>query len=58
MKMPEIKESVLLDEIEGLVKSAYESGWIACAGWAERDDLVFDTESPAYLRERKERVGV
>ena len=34
---------------------AYQQGWIAAATWANRDDLVLDIDSPAYLKERHER---
>jgi hypothetical protein len=30
---------------------AYEKGWRAAAKWADRDDLVFDIGSPAYLKD-------
>jgi len=31
---------------------AFENGWIACSRWANRDDLIADIGSPAYIRER------
>ena len=29
----------------------YAAGWIACASWAKRDDLLADIDSPAYIAE-------
>ena len=37
---------------EALLQRAYEAGWVQCATWAERDDLITDCDSPAYARER------
>jgi hypothetical protein len=37
---------------------AYDLGWIACAHWAKRYDLLADMDSPAYLRERSEALPV
>lgn len=37
---------------ETLLQRAYEAGWIQCATWAERDDLITDCDSGAYTRER------
>jgi hypothetical protein len=34
------------------VESAYELGFRRAAEWAGRDDLKFDTDSPAYLKDR------
>src|SRR5690349_7485802 len=31
---------------------AYQKGWVACARWAKRDDLISDIGSPAFLAER------
>jgi len=36
---------------------AYEAGWMACAEWAERDDLPADTGSYAYCCERDSRLA-
>jgi len=33
------------------VKHAYTAGWVACAEWAKRDDLLADIDSPAFQRE-------
>jgi hypothetical protein len=33
------------------VKHAYVAGWVACAEWAKRDDLLADIDSPAFQRE-------
>jgi hypothetical protein len=35
-----------------LLQRAYEAGWVQCATWAERDDLITDCDSGAYTRER------
>lgn len=35
-----------------LLKRAYKRGFISASQWADRDDLVADTDSPAYKRER------
>lgn len=37
---------------KSLLQRAYEAGWIQCAIWAERDDLITDCDSGAYARER------
>jgi hypothetical protein len=37
---------------ETLLQRAYEAGWIQCATWAERDDLITACDSAAYTRER------
>ncbi len=37
---------------ESLINKAYESGWVEAACWAERDDLIADVDSPAYLDDR------
>lgn len=34
---------------EDALSAAYEAGWRTAAGWAERDDLIADIGSPAYL---------
>lgn len=34
------------------LKRAYEAGWVQCAIWGERDDLITDCDSAAYTRER------
>jgi len=36
---------------------AYAQGWVAAAGWAKRNDLVSDIDSPAYLEEREDLIG-
>ncbi len=33
------------------LKKAYELGWIQASKWAEREDLIDDIGSPAYVRE-------
>ena len=33
------------------LKKAYELGWIQASKWAEREDLIADIGSPAYVRE-------
>ena len=33
------------------LKKAYELGWIQASKWAEREDLIADSGSPAYVRE-------
>lgn len=35
-----------------LLQQAHEMGFLRAAEWAGRDDLLADTKSPAYLRER------
>lgn len=37
---------------EVLMQRAFEAGWVQCAIWAERDDLITDCDSAAYVRER------
>ena len=41
-----------------VAKHCYEQGWHECADWSDRDDLKFDTDSPAYEKYRKLRIGV
>ena len=43
-------------DFELAIKQAYNQGWYACAGWAERDDLVPDVDSPAFMAERSKRL--
>lgn len=33
------------------LKKAYELGWIQASKWAEREDLIADIGSPAYVQE-------
>ena len=40
-----------------VAKDSYEQGWLAAAGLAGRDDLPADVGSPAYVDERKKRIG-
>lgn len=35
----------------------YKRGWVACAGWAKRPDLIADIDSPAYANERAARLA-
>jgi hypothetical protein len=35
---------------------AYRQGWLEAADWADRDDLKFDTTSPAYEQARDKRL--
>lgn len=35
------------------VNAAYEAGWLECACWAKRDDLIADIGSPAYIADRE-----
>lgn len=35
---------------------AYESGWICCSHWANRDDLISDVDSQAYLEDMVRRL--
>lgn len=36
--------------------NTYQRGWVAAAGWAQRNDLVSDIDSPAYEKEREQRL--
>jgi hypothetical protein len=38
-------------------ESDYVEGWGAAAAWAKRDDLLADSESPAYIEERDKRLS-
>ncbi len=40
------------------LEEVYKRGWIACAGFANRQDLVADIDSPAYLNERAGRLAL
>jgi aconitase B len=47
--------ALLTAEVEALRADAerhYAAGWIAAAKWAERDDLISDIDSPAYIADR------
>lgn len=53
----ELMDAILYDErliraIREREEMAYKLGWIACSQWADRDDLVADTDSGAYTGER------
>lgn len=39
-----------------VLNTAYFQGWVAAAGWADRDDLVADEGSKAYTDERDQRL--
>lgn len=39
------------------LEAAYELGWICAAHWADRTDLIADTDSPAYEKQRDEKLG-
>lgn len=36
---------------------AYDAGWIECAEWAGRGDLVSDMDSPAYAKDRERSLA-
>lgn len=38
------------------LEAAYEQGWIVASNWANRTDLIADTDSPAFEKERDERL--
>jgi len=42
---------------EMTLEQAYEQGWRAAADWADRDDLVYDIGSPAYKKDRQDRIA-
>ena len=44
-------------DVNSLLETAYERGWIACASWAKRDDLCADIGSPAYIADRTQHLG-
>ncbi len=46
-KLPEQVEALRAD-----ADKHYAAGWIAAAKWAERDDLISDIDSPAYIADR------
>lgn len=35
----------------------YNMGWTAAAEWAKRDDLIADMDSPAYIKERNDKLN-
>ena len=39
------------------MRDAYEAGWAKCARWANRSDLVFDVDSPAYKADRESALA-
>jgi hypothetical protein len=38
-------------------KNAFAWGWRTAALWADRDDLIADIESPAYIKERDDALA-
>ena len=47
------------------LKRAYKQGWLACAKWSDdlqpdgnKAHLDADVDLPAYLEDRKERIGI
>jgi len=44
------------DYISDSCDDSYRQGWLECAAWAERDDLVADIDSPAYIGLRNFRI--
>lgn len=40
------------DALRADAEKHYAAGWIAAAKWAERDDLISDIDSPAYIADR------
>lgn len=36
----------------------YRRGWVACAGWAKRDDLIADIGSAEYANEMRGRLAL
>lgn len=43
--------------MNNLINLAFEAGWLLAAKWAGRDDLQHDTGSPAYTRDRDNRLA-
>ena len=39
------------------MREAYEAGWVECARWANRSDLVSDIDSPAYITDRESALA-
>lgn len=39
-------------DMQTLVEDAYRAGFVAASRWANRNDLLSDTDSPAYCKER------
>jgi len=46
-KLPERVEALRAD-----ADKHYAAGWRTAAKWAERDDLISDIDSPAYIADR------
>jgi len=42
----------LTPELQALMHDAYCAGFVAASRWASRKDLIADTDSPAYMKER------
>lgn len=40
------------EELKELLGKVYEQGWRRAAEWADADHLIFDIDSPAYVKER------
>ena len=36
---------------KALMQQAYRLGFLRCAGWAQRDDLFADVDSPTYKKD-------
>jgi len=39
------------------IEEAYKRGWIECACWAKRDDLLLDFDSPTYISDRNAHLN-
>lgn len=50
-----------IERLKGLVSPVYDAGWVGCAVWADRTDLITDCDSHAYEKDKAEallRLGI
>jgi hypothetical protein len=41
-----------------VIRNAYKEGWLVCARWAHRDDLIYDIGTAAYNKDRDAALGL
>lgn len=44
-------------KLQAQLEDAYKQGWLEAANWSNRQDMVCDTDSPAYVKARDVRLN-
>ncbi len=50
-KYPDLEQPAEPTSTAQARQDAYRAGWVTAAGWAQRNDLLSDIGSPAYLKD-------